>query len=547
MRWEGHTLLMTDEFFRPSLVHLLVLIPKGNMKTTWEAALADLHLLTVPAPRSFFAAADKGQAKELYDFATHFVDSEPEIGAHLISKPSTLEIRRADSPGRFALKILAQDDSKHGGKKQGLNLTLGGGDEIHAWQNRNLFVDLRSGGFKRREAARLAGDPLWHSLGKLATITTEGYDSDGLLAEELVKFLGDPKHGVPPMGTVETGLRVLHDGSVEHHPDGRLTIACYGEEEYVDERTGQTYLDGLNVLLMWANREDDDTSDNAVVKLANPASVATLGSINDARTSLTPWEFLRYRCNIRTLGFESWIPAGSWDSLYDPRVPIVTHRYWNDATDEELDAYVDSLYAEGAPIVGHIDMARYADCAAVTTIGPLSCPDCDEESEECESCDGTGELGKRVPRTIVWRGSKDSPVPYAPVYRAARRLAARYDLQALGLDPKYLDEMYETLENGDAENPPLPVESVSQSNERQSIAAKSLRRSILNERKFAHDGDPILSAHVMAAIAKDVGTDQFKLAKSKDSGPPIDACVALSFANELDGLDHAGEPLAGWG
>lgn len=497
MRWEGHTLLMTHEFFTPELVHLLVLIPKSNQKTTWEAALAVWHLLTVPAPRAYCGAADKEQATELFDFTAHFSESEPELARFLRVRPSTKEIRHSSSPGRSAFKVLASDDSKQGGKKQGKNLTLAEADELHAWENRNLFVDLRSGGFKRRDAAHISGDPLWWTLGKMATITTEGYDDESVLAEEVGKFLGNPKKETPPLGTVESGLRVLPDGTVEKHPDGRLTIARYG--------------DGRNVLLRWACEPTDDTNDSRVVKLANPASTATVDSIEDARTALTPWEFLRYRCNIRTLAFESWIPAGSWAGLYSSAVPVVEHRYWNGATDAELNEYIDSLYPAGVEIVGFIDMARYRDCAAITLIGP-------------------GPSGRLLPRTIAWRGSQDAPVAYGPVYAAARRLSRRYFLRALGLDPKYLDEMYETLE-GDG----LAVENFPQSNERMAPAAGNLRQAILTDRAFEHDGDPILTAHVMAAVAKDVGTDSFKLVKSKDNGPPIDACVALAGAFQLAG------------
>lgn len=517
MRWEGHTLLMTDEFFKPELVHLLVVIPKNNQKTTWEGALADWHLLTVPAPRAYAGAADLEQADELYGFAAHFVTSEPELGRKLLVRDSTREIRVQGGGGRKdKLKILASDDSRNKGKKQGKNMTLALIDELHAHENDNLFTDFRSAGFKRRDAAKVEWDTthdpryeLWWTLGKLATITTAGWNRDSALGHELLKFLGDPREGIAPMGTVETGLRVLPNGSVEQHPDGRLTIARYGN--------------GRNVLLMWAARDDDDISDPAVVKLCNPASTVTVDSLEDARDSLTPWAYARYRANRWTLAFESWLPAGSWNSLYSASVPRVEHRYWNGASDAELDAYVDSLYPEGSEVVGFIDMARYRDCAAITLLGPSP-------------------NGLLLPRTICWRGSQDSPVPYGPVYRAARRINARYALNALALDQKYLDEMYETLEDED-----LPVENFPQSNERMAPAAGDLRQAILTDRVFEHDGDPILSAHIMAAVAKDVGTDAFKLVKSKASGPPIDAGVALAGAYQLVGEDFdGGEPMAAW-
>lgn len=507
MRWEGHTLLMTDEFFARNLVHLLVVIPKNNMKTTWESALADWHLLTVKAPRVYGAAADMEQADELYGFAAHFAGCKAWLEKRLAVRESKRLVKLRQERGQF--KILASDDSRLKGKKQGKNMTLALLDELHAHENDNLYTDFRSAGFKRREAARLAGDPLWWTLGKLATITTAGWDMDSALGDLLKDFLGDAKAGIQPKGTVETSLRVLPNGSVESHPDGRLTIARFGE--------------GRNVLLMWANRPDDDITDNRVVKLANPASTATVESIQDARESLKPWAFERYRCNRWTLAFESWIPAGSWDALYSAAVPKVEHRYWNDATGAELMAYVDSLYPAGVEVVGFVDMARYRDCAAITLIGP-------------------GPSGRLLPRTIAWRGSQDSPVPYGPVYAAARRLNETYALRCLALDMKYLDEMYSTL---DGEG--LPVENFPQSNERMAPAAGDLRQAILVERAFEHDGDPILSAHIMAAVAKDVGTDAFKLVKSKANGPPIDAAVALAGAWALCNTSDDPEPLVGWG
>lgn len=519
MRWEGHTLLMTDEYFKPDLVHLLVVIPKNNQKTTWEAALADWHMLTVPAPRYYAGAADLEQAKELYSFAAHFVNSEPELARHLLVRESTREIRRVDGTGSF--KTLASDDSRQGGKKQGKNMTGGGLDELHAHENDNLFTDFRSAGFKRRDAAKVQWDmtrdprfELWWTIGKLATITTAGWDMDSALGHLLIDFLGDAKAGIAPKGTVETGLRVLPDGSVEQHHDGRLTIARFGN--------------GRNVLLMWAARDDDDISDPEVVKLCNPASTVTVDSLEDARDSLTPWAYARYRANRWTLAFESWLPAGSWDALYSALVPRVEHRYWNGASDAELDAYVDSLYPEGSEVVGFIDMARYRDCAAITLLGPSP-------------------NGLLLPRLIAWKGSQDAPIPYGPVYRAARRIWKRngvhfYNLQALALDQKYLDEMYETLDDEG-----LPVENFPQSNERMAPAAADLRQAILVDRAFEHDGDPILSAHIMAAVAKDVGTDAFKLVKSKASGPPIDGAVALAGAYQLVGEDFdGGEPVAVW-
>lgn len=544
-RLEGHTLLMTNEFFAPELVHLLVVIPKNNQKTTWEAALADWHLLTVKAPRVYMGAADKDQAGELYGFATHFINSESELAAHLLVRDSTKEIRRRDGTG--SAKVLASDDSKGGGKKQGKNFTLGLIDELHAHENDNLFTDFRSAGFKRRDAAFVAGLTWWHMVGKLATITTAGFDKESALYRELVKFLGDSQKGIAPMGTVETRMRVLDDGSVVHDPQcGRLTIARYGE--------------GRNVLLHWASEPDDDPEDYAVVKWANPASTVTVDSLKDARESLTPWAYERYRMNRWTLGFASWIPVGSWAALLNASVHQVAWRTWEGATttgeretegdaksppllrdvlgeDGEIEraaltaefrAYVDSLYPPGTSLVGAVDMGRYRDTAAVVVIGH-------------------NEDGLKVPRTIVWRsGGQDQPIAYEWVKTAVLALHDTYDLRAFGYDPKYWDQSATEMEDLG-----VLVEKFPQSPERQGPADTELRQEIVSTetRYFAHDGDPILTAHIMAGKARDVGP--MLLMVDRQSGanpPPIDACKALSMANALEKLtDFGSEPLGGWG
>jgi phage terminase large subunit-like protein len=56
-------------------VELLVLLPKGNYKTTLFAALAVFHTLTVQNANCFIGAADKLQADEMYRFASHFAET----------------------------------------------------------------------------------------------------------------------------------------------------------------------------------------------------------------------------------------------------------------------------------------------------------------------------------------------------------------------------------------------------------------------------------------------------------------------------------------
>jgi hypothetical protein len=507
-RLEGFQRLILRLIFA-GLVELLVLIPKGQAKTTLMAALAVYHLLVTPNANCYIGAATKVQADEMFRFAAHFVDSEPEIAAlaRVLDGTKTIKSRRDQG----FIKVLASDDSKQGGKAQGFNPTLALIDELHAHENPNLYVDMRTGLFKRN--------------GLLIVITTAGWDLEGVLGQLRAGFLAADQQG----GTVETGLVALDDGNWTYDPvAGRLTVARVGRSAMAE----WALRDKTNPLVQSGEFPEDDPDDLETVLLANPASWVTLETLEDARSApgITPWIFRRYRCNLWTLAFESWLPEGAWSSLWHPAVPVLTHRSWLGASPAELDAQVAAMFPAGVTVVSAVDMARYRDCAAVTTLGP-------------------GPDGLIVPRTMIWRsGGQDNPIPYEPIKRVFRQVHARYALVGAPYDERYFDEAASTLE-GEG----LAMEKFPQSNERMCPMAANLRSDILagqagneGERKFAHDGDPILAAHVMAAVAKDVGDGAFKLVKSKTNGPPIDGCVSLGMANEVYGLE-AGEPLGAWG
>lgn len=450
-RLEGFQRLIIQAIFKNGRVELLVLIPKGHAKTTLMAALAVFHVLVTKNANCYVGAADKIQADELYRFAAHFVDSEPELSARLKVLRGTREIRSLVDQG--FIRVLASDDSKQGGKRQGFNPTLALLDELHAHENDNLYLDMRSGLFKRN--------------GLLVVISTAGWDLEGVLGVLRQSFLEADQNG----GSIRRRLLVDELGElVEDIDRGRLTFAEKGS--------------GRSAMLEWALTQDDDFEDLEVVKLANPASWVTIESLEDARESLPPWTFKRYRCNLWTLGFESWLPEAAWGALAD--------------ADLQLDPDL--------PVVAALDMGRYRDCAALVAV----------------------QLRDELPAAVkswIWRpGGPDDPVPYDTVYAAIRDLHQSYRLTAVAIDGKYLDEMYETL-TGEG----LPMEMFPQSNERMCPAAAGLRQAILDGR-LAHDGDPVLAAHVMAPVVKEVGESMFKLTKSRRSGPHIDGCEALSMA-----------------
>jgi phage terminase large subunit-like protein len=312
VRLEPFWLLILREVFDTGRAELLVLLPKGNGKTLVMAGLAIFHVLVTPNANCYIGAADKEQAGEMYRFASHFVESEPELEKLLLVRESTKEIRSRRDKG--FLKVVASDDSKSGGRKQGWNATLALLDELHAHENDNLYVAARSGLFKRH--------------GILVTITTAGHDEESTLGELRDGFLSIEEKG----GTVTSGLVVNDRAEAVQDAAGRLTIA--------------RSKDRRSVMLEWACRDGDDLADPAIVKLANPASWVTVASIEDALNApgFKPWHFARYRANVWTPGFEPWLPLGAWDKLPVGEIP------------------------RGARVVGAVDMARYRDCAALVLV-----------------------------------------------------------------------------------------------------------------------------------------------------------------------------------
>lgn len=307
---EPHLLLIAWEIFKDGRVEVLALLPKGNGKTTLFALLAVFHLLTVRNAQCYIAAADSEQATEMYRFAHHFVMSKPEVAPLVKVLESTKRIKSRRDQG--FIRVLASDDSKLGGKNQGYNPTLALIDELHAHEKDNLYVDMRSGVFKRG--------------GLCLNVTTAGSDEESLL--------GNLRAGMLAFPNVRRGMVIDRAGRLAEHADGRLTVA--------EAASGRT------LMLEWACTKDDDLDDPAVVKLANPASWVTPASIEDAREApgITPGQFARYRANVWAQADDAKIEDAVWDGLCEPGAAIpVGERIW---------------------VV--IDYARKSDATAVTRV-----------------------------------------------------------------------------------------------------------------------------------------------------------------------------------
>jgi phage terminase large subunit-like protein len=239
----------------------IVLICRGNGKTTLLAAIALYHLLTVENAAVYCAAAGRKQAAILYEAAAAF--------ARVLDHPNIidrhLELRWCADPAKPRvferhLRVLAADARQlHGLMKPSLVIV----DEMHAHPDDEVYVTLRSAMLK------VPGS-------KLVCISSAGQGADT--------------------------------------PLGRLRTRAFAQPSVV--RKGSfTDAKGPNLrLLEWSLPEDADITDPKVVKRANPASWITPALLAETQESVPELAFRRFHCGQWTERAGHWLPAGAWQS-----------------------------------------------------------------------------------------------------------------------------------------------------------------------------------------------------------------------------------------
>lgn len=230
----------------------LVLIPKGNGKTTLLAAYALWHLLTEPEPAVYFGAASVAQARVAFDAATRLA-AHPLVAPLIVQR--SLTIRRADGAGEIAMV------PSHGPRSHGIVGSLFLCDELWAHRDDALYQSMRSALIKRPDA-------------RLAVISTADVGADRPLVR----------------------LRQRAFAAPHLHRSGALT-ECHG--------------DGLRALL-WEADEDVDLDDLAAAKACNPASWITRRGLAEQRRALADDAYGRFHLNARVTRAGAWVPAPAW-------------------------------------------------------------------------------------------------------------------------------------------------------------------------------------------------------------------------------------------
>lgn len=257
---EGFQLKIVSEAFSPRR-ESLILIPRGNGKTTLLAAFALYHLFTNSHPQIAIGAASREQAGTLFEFARAMV-AHPTLAKRV--DVTRREIRRKDGNGW--LRVVASD----GPKQHGLVLSLAIVDELHAHRDDELYIALRTGMLKRPDA-------------KIVTISTAGVGA-------------------------ESALGLIHARALKGDVtrDGALTTA-------ISANLG---------MLEWALPDKADIDDMSVVKSANPASWLTEPLLAEQREAVHEIAFRRYHCNEWVSSHAPWITAELWDACAaKPEIP----------------------------------------------------------------------------------------------------------------------------------------------------------------------------------------------------------------------------------
>lgn len=299
---------------------------------------------------------------------------------------------------------------------------------------------------------------------------------------------------------------------------GDVFTRCYGPKPVVDRERGwfvPAATMPADMFARWWTVADEDIDDPAAWKRANPGSWVTVEKLMrkaPPRTQKGSW--LRLHLNRWTRGDESWLPSGTWEKC---------------EVDEDEPLHLEA----GDKVWAAVDMGRKHDTAAVVVVG---------EPKHDPSLDRM----RRPVRARVWgvQPDPDKPapachelvdgdrIPFVLVEDYILELHREFDVQIVGYDPWRFDRSAETLADQGAD-----MEEFPQTNERMAPASQHLYDDVV-ELGIAHDGDPVLTAHIDAAVAKPIGRDTFRLDKGK-SRQPMDAAVALAIAREIAEADEA--------
>lgn len=420
-----------------------MVVPEGNGKTTFLAALGLYHGDYTPSAFVPIGASSREQAEILYRQAEGLVLRTPGLRDRFKCQEGYRRIKCLRSGGR--IQVYAADDRT----ADGIIPTLALVDELHRHRNLRLYRTWRGKLLKR--------------AGQIVTISTAG----------------------EPGGEFE---------------DTRANIRTMAE--YIETTGCYTKAVGDDIVLHdWAIPSTQDARDMDLVAQANPLASLTpdvLGKKRDSPT-MTDDHWLRFVCNIATSLAGQGISPEAWDALAD--------------RDMDVD--------HGLPGYGFIDVAFEVD---TTGIGVLL---------------WDGEERRLVTDTLVL----EPPVREHQIVKAILDRQDRFPrLRGWVMDPNAgAKQMAHMLEDGthplQASRGVGPIEFVehSQKNATMAEAARRLDEAIRNG-WLVHDGDRELRKHVLNAVRKTTGVEEYRFDRPRDartSKYPIDLLTGLLMGHNV--------------
>lgn len=255
------------------VAEILVLLPKGNGKTTLIAALVVYHLLTTDFPRVYVGAGTTKQANELYGEAVRILKQRRAWTKRYKPLPGYRAVYHVGGEEQGHLRILASDDRDQG-RLEGPGATLGVVEEYQAHRNDAIYSAIQGGLHKRG--------------GRMLTISTAGKDENS------------------PLGRLRASARKLK----RLWREGARTIACSEDRQ--------------TLYLEYSLPEDADPEDLDAVAAANPASFVTKAALGALRRSLsmTPARWLRNHCGLWASGEGKWLAPELWHACERPGLAL---------------------------------------------------------------------------------------------------------------------------------------------------------------------------------------------------------------------------------
>jgi phage terminase large subunit-like protein len=445
---------------------VVLLLPRGNRKTSLAAALALLHSIgpeAVPGGEVVSAAADRKQAKLLFKEAVGILEGgyttklgnasredDERIGARIRDYKNLIKF-----PGGVTYEALSNDAGTQHGRTPALAIA----DELHSWKKRELWDVLRTG--------------LTKTPGSLLVVATTAGRGQDNLAHDIVDY-----------------ARKVSRGEIE---------------------------DPSTLPILFEAGKDADWRDEALWHEVNPGLVHGYPDIDGLRQLAREAESRPGdREAFRQLHLNVWL-----DHSAEPFVEMAVY----DAGAEPID--LDAL--EGSPCWLAVDLSSNSDLTVIVAAWRdgggyvvwawFFCPK--ENLRGRADRDGVpyptwAEEGFIIP-------TPGNVVDFRTVEDTIRELCDRFDVREIAFDPHLARNMMATLlEDG------FPVVEMRQGWVTMAPAIKELERAIVG-RTFRHGGHPVLRWNFsnIAVETDKAGNRSFHKGKSKDR---IDGAVAAAMA-----------------